>query len=73
MVLCDIVDDAAAAAAAFDRAVVIENYSSRWLLERTLLISMSSKRVFSRLKMDEIRIVLYIESQTILSWLIVWS
>jgi len=55
MVLCDIVDDAAAAAA-FDRAVAIESCSTRWLLERTLLLSLSSKRVFSRPKMYEIRI-----------------
>jgi len=57
MVLCDIVDDAAAAAAAFDRAVAIDRCSARSLLERTLLPSLSSKRVFSRTKTDEIRIV----------------
>jgi len=35
MVLCDIVNDAAAAAA-FDRVVAIDRCSTRWLLERTL-------------------------------------
>jgi len=46
MVLCDIVDDAAATA--FDRAVAIDRCSARWFLERTLLLYQCRRNAFFR-------------------------
>lgn len=59
MVLCDIVNDAAAAA--FDRVVAIDRCSTRWLLERTLLLCRCRQNTFFRTrKRKEIRIALTI-------------
>lgn len=45
MVLCDIVNDAAAA---FDKVVAIDRCSTRWLLERTLLLYRCRQNAFFR-------------------------